>query len=221
MFKNCSGDEVGILKKVGDLLSPNDPELIEKTLTRLSEQDTWNDVFSTKLIELLDKIDLIKKEIRERLRNADERLGKAESVTQLESALLEKLAKYGDASRRLELAEAAQERASSLAADARNRLDTATAALDEARKLAFHARNLADDANAKLCSSRDAELKAVRLSRQTVRCATAAVALSWIAMVWTAWFVFRVEPVFWGACSLSVVIAVVSIFVLRGTQDEA
>lgn len=212
---------MGILKKVGDLLSPNDPELIEKTLARLSEQDTWNDVFSTKLIELLDKIDLIKKEIRERLRNADERLGKAESVTQAESALLEKVTKYGDASRRLELAESAQKRANSLAEDAKNRLDTATAALDEARKLAFHARNLADDANTKLCSSRDAQMKAVRLSRQTVHYATGAVALSWIAMVWTAWFAFRAQSVLWSACALSVVIAVASIFVLRGTQGEA
>ena len=53
------GDEVGILKRVGDLLSPNDTELVEKTLARLTEQDTWNDVFSTKLIELLDKIDQV------------------------------------------------------------------------------------------------------------------------------------------------------------------
>ena len=50
---------MGILKRVGDLLSPNDPELVEKTLARLTEQDTWNDVFSTKLIELLDKIDQV------------------------------------------------------------------------------------------------------------------------------------------------------------------
>lgn len=39
-----------LLKAYGDLFSPNDPELVAKTLTRISEQDTWNDVFSTKLI---------------------------------------------------------------------------------------------------------------------------------------------------------------------------
>ena len=38
---------MGIMKKIGDLVSPNDPELVEKTLARLDEQDRWNDVFST------------------------------------------------------------------------------------------------------------------------------------------------------------------------------
>jgi hypothetical protein len=60
-----------ILKAVGELLSPNDPELIEKTLARIDEQDKWNDVFSTKLIELLDNMDLVKSELRERMRSVE------------------------------------------------------------------------------------------------------------------------------------------------------
>jgi vacuolar-type H+-ATPase subunit I/STV1 len=75
------------------LFSPSDPDLVEKILTRLAEQDTWNDVFSTKLIELLDKSDQVKREIRERMRKADERIKKAESVEQAESLLLEEAAK--------------------------------------------------------------------------------------------------------------------------------
>jgi hypothetical protein len=55
---------MGIMKKVGEILSPNDPELVEKTLVRIEEQDHWNDVFSTKLIELLDSHDFLKTEIR-------------------------------------------------------------------------------------------------------------------------------------------------------------
>jgi DNA repair ATPase RecN len=44
-----------------------DPQLIEVVQTRLDEQDRWNDVFSTKLIELLDKNDAIRSEIKKRL----------------------------------------------------------------------------------------------------------------------------------------------------------
>jgi len=44
-----------------------DPKVIELVNERLLEQDKWNDVFSTKLIELLDKNDAIRAEIRKRL----------------------------------------------------------------------------------------------------------------------------------------------------------
>jgi hypothetical protein len=122
-----------------DLLKPSDPELVEKTLTRLNEQDRWNDVFSTKLIELLDKIDLIKSEIRDSLRKADERLRRAESVTQAESVLQEKAAEFGNASQRLELALRAEQRTTGLAEHAKKQMDEASAALGEARKLIVEA----------------------------------------------------------------------------------
>ncbi len=61
---------MGIMKKIGDLVSPNDPELVEKTLARLDEQDRWNDVFSTKLIEILDRNDALKSELRQKLSKA-------------------------------------------------------------------------------------------------------------------------------------------------------
>ena len=211
---------MGILRKVSELLSPSDPELVEKTLARLNEQDTWNDVFSTKLIELLDKIDQVKGEIRERLRRADERLQKAESVTQAESSLLEKVAKYGNASQRLELAEAAQQRASSLAADARNQLERATAALDSARTLAVEGHRKADDANRTFCSAREAQFKAATLARQTLRCATVAVASSWVAMCWTGWFMVRTRPVSWAAAILSIVILAGAAFIVRGIRSD-
>lgn len=69
-----------------DIFSPSDPELVKRTLTRIDEQDTWNDVFSTKLIELLDNIDGLKKDIRERMR-------RIESVTIAESMLLDEAAR--------------------------------------------------------------------------------------------------------------------------------
>jgi hypothetical protein len=57
-----------LLKGVANALSPADPELIEKTLERLAEQDMWNDVFSTKLIETLDALETTKSTL-DRARN--------------------------------------------------------------------------------------------------------------------------------------------------------
>lgn len=68
-----------ILNEIGKIMSPNDPALVEKTLTRLEEQDTWNDVFSTKLIELLDNVDAIKTETRAKLRSLEEIATQAQS----------------------------------------------------------------------------------------------------------------------------------------------
>lgn len=212
---------MGILKKVSDLLSPNDPELVEKTLARLNEQDTWNDVFSTKLIELLDKIDQIKSEIRQRLRDADKRIQRAEFVTQAESLLREKAAQFGDASRRLEMAQAAEERASASALDAKRSLETATAALDEARKGAVHARSMADDASARLRTAREAELKASRLSRYTVRAAVVAVALSWTALVWVAWLTAAGKSHLWIPITLTLLLACSAGFVAWRVQNDA
>jgi chromosome segregation ATPase len=44
-----------------------DKQVISLVHERLTEQDGWNDLFSTKLIELLDKTDAIRSEIRKRL----------------------------------------------------------------------------------------------------------------------------------------------------------
>ena len=73
---------MSILKHVVGAFSPEDPVLVQRTLARIAEQDTWNDVFSTKLIELLDNIDGLKHDLRERMR-------RIESVTRAESALLD------------------------------------------------------------------------------------------------------------------------------------
>jgi isoleucyl-tRNA synthetase len=215
------GGEVGILKKVSELLSPSDPELVEKTLARLNEQDTWNDVFSTKLIELLDKIDQIKSEIRQRLRNADKRIQRAESVTQAESILLEKAARFGDASRRLEIAQAAEERASSAALDAKRSLEKATATLEEARSKAAHARSMAEDASARLRTAHEAESKAARLSRYTVRTAAITVALSWIALVWVGWLMVAAKRGLWIAVALTLLVSASAGFVAWRTRNDA
>lgn len=63
------------LSKGRDLLdsaSKADPKLLELVDKRLREQDNWNDVFSTKLIELLDKSDSTKAEIRQKLKALEE-----------------------------------------------------------------------------------------------------------------------------------------------------
>lgn len=204
-----------------DIFKPSDPDLVEKTLARLNEQDTWNDVFSTKLIELLDKIDQIKSEIRQRLRDADKRIQRAESVTQAESILREKAAQFGDASRRLEAAQAAEERASAAALDAKRSLEKATTALDDARKEAVRARTMAENASAKFLTAHEAELKASRLSRHTVRTATVAVALSWIALVWVGRLMLAAKMPLWIAISLSLVFCVSAGFVVWRTRNDA
>jgi DNA repair exonuclease SbcCD ATPase subunit len=219
---------LNILEELGKLISPNDPELVEKTLARLNEQDNWNDVFSTKLLELLDKIDQIKSEIRQRLREADQRIQRAESVTQAESALLEKAKNFGDLSERLERAQAAQERASALAMDAKRRFDGAKEQLEDATKTLEYARELTENAHAwaqyateKLTSAREVELNATRLSRLTVRCAVLALALSWIAMGWIGWLAVRTMPVFWVSAMFTVLIVVAALFVVRRVRDDA
>lgn len=200
---------------VFNLFSPNDPELVAKTLTRLSEQDTWNDVFSTKLIELLDKIDLIKSEIRERLRRADERIEKAASLAQTESLLLEKMIEYGDASERLKSAEAAAERAIALAIDAKDAFWRANGVLDSARSMAIEAQSLAVDAKRKLNSAQEVQLRAERFSHRAFRFAVVAVALSWSAVAWSGCFIFRTKPYVLAALIFSLLIFSVAVLQIR------
>jgi len=203
------------------LFSPNDPELVEKTLARLSEQDTWNDVFSTKLIELLDKIDLIKSESRERLRRADDRIERAESLAQTESLLREKMTKYGEASERLQLAEVAAERATSLAIEAKDALWKANELLDSARLMTIEARSLAEDTNRKLKSAQETQLRAEQSSHRAFRFAVVAVALSWSAMAWSGCFIFRSRPSVLVALLLSCLIFSSAAFLIMKEPNEA
>jgi pilus assembly protein TadC len=59
-----------LLKKAQSFISPKDYEQLRLTLDRLDKQEVWNDVFSTKLIEVLDKIDGIRENVRASLGNA-------------------------------------------------------------------------------------------------------------------------------------------------------
>ena len=107
---------MGILHEFGNLLSPNDPELVEKTLARIAEQDTWNDVFSTKLIELLDNIDGLKSELRQKIRAV-------ESASQAAASTLV-------------CAETAHQQASEKSLEAKRLLDDSARQLDHAREFA-------------------------------------------------------------------------------------
>jgi len=79
-------------------LAPKDSAFVKLALERVDEQDKWNDVFSTKLIELLDNIDTVKSELRKRMRaiesavRAEEYLAeqgtKAAAVTERASAVV-------------------------------------------------------------------------------------------------------------------------------------
>jgi hypothetical protein len=89
-------------KWIGETIGPDDAEVVKKTLARIDEQDKWNDVFSTKLIELLDNIDGLKKEIRERMRRV-EKIKLVESILLDEAARTEALnAKLSETEKALE-----------------------------------------------------------------------------------------------------------------------
>ena len=204
-----------------DIFKPNDPELVEKTLARLNEQNKWNDVFSTKLIDLLDNIDKIKSEARESLREVTERLQKTELVTQAESLLLDKAKEFGEASQRLEFAHAAQKRAHALAEEAQKLLESANAALADSQRNEEIARSHAESANAQLLLAREAEERAARLSKGTIRYATTAVAISWIATGWIGWLSVRTEPALWAVISWTIIVLGVATLILRGAKRDA
>lgn len=52
---------------VSGLFKKRDPELVERTLQRFEAQDEWNDIFATKLIDVLDKIDRLQVRAAERM----------------------------------------------------------------------------------------------------------------------------------------------------------
>jgi isoleucyl-tRNA synthetase len=212
---------MSVLRKMGEWISPSDPDLVEKTLARLNEQDKWNDVFSTKLIELLDNIDKIKSETRKCLRDVTERLQEAESATQAESLLLDKAKEFGDASQRLEFAHTAQKCARALAEEAKTTFESASATLADAQRNEEIARRDAEAANAQLLLAREAEERAMRLSSVVVCFATIAVAFSWIAAGWVGWLTMRTEPALWAACFWTILLLAVAGLILRGAKRDA
>ncbi len=184
---------MGIMKTIGEILSPNDPELVEKTLKRLNEQDKWNDVFSTKLIELLDKIDDVKAEIRDSLRKADARLQKAESVTQAETTLLEHAARFGEASQRLEIAHKAEKAAEANHLAARKSVERSEQLLAKVSEQAGLAQNLAYSAKKDLDAA-NVSLKKIRMQeKRLTRTAIVLLAICWISLAWAPWILPTVK----------------------------
>jgi hypothetical protein len=63
-----------------------DDELVKRASGLRDEQDRWNDLFATKLIEVLDKIDLIRSEVRaDSQKNRDTAMNAEALITLLES----------------------------------------------------------------------------------------------------------------------------------------
>jgi chromosome segregation ATPase len=146
-----------IMKWAGDVLSPNDPELVHKTLTRLDEQDRWNDVFSTKLIELLDKQDGMRSDLRHKLTSAaaelhtaTEKLARAEELAanakqgfcQAEARVAAATADLHVAKDKLVGAENLATNAKRTYAQAEGRIEAATALLNRTAEMLQAAENL-------------------------------------------------------------------------------
>jgi len=203
---------MSIMSRIGELLSPNDPELVEKTLARIAEQDTWNDVFSTKLIELLDNIDLLKTEHRQKLRAVE--------------------AAAQNASASFEQAEGAHKRAAESILEAKETLDESARQLDRARSFAADAERQLRAAEARLQSSdqnlqkareleRLSEQKhvgAVKLIHRVMQYSVWAVATSWTATVWFGWLALRPGLPVWGACIASVILVIAAAFIPRSVE---
>ena len=203
---------MSIMSRIGDLLSPNDPELVEKTLARIAEQDTWNDVFSTKLIELLDTIDLLKTEHRQKLRVAEAAAQNASaSLEQAEGAHKRASESILEAKRTLDESAGQLDRARSSAADAERQLRAAEARLQSSDQNVQKARELAS-------LSEQKHVSAVRLLRRIIHYAVWAVALSWTATVWFAWLALRPGLPLWEACVASGVVIVAAVLIPRAVK---
>lgn len=206
------GDCMRIMREIGEFLSPNDPELVEKTLTRIAEQDTWNDVFSTKLIELLDNIDLLKTEHRQKLRAV-------ETATQNASVSLEK-------------AENAHNRAAENFREAKRTLNESARQLDRARDCTTESEGQLRAAEDRLRSSeqilekaceleRLSEQKyvnAVKLVHKVVQYSVYSVAISLVAIVWYAWMALRTGFPIWAPSLATVVILLAATFIPKSLE---
>lgn len=200
---------MNIMNEIGRLLSPNDPELVEKTLARIAEQDTWNDVFSTKLIELLDNIDSLKAEHREKLRGLQSSLDKASAS--------------------LERAEGAHYKASESVLETKQILEASVAKLDQAYYFSQAAKQDLQAAEARLRSSDQCLQKARELVQESqekythasnrfraaVLYALCAVAISMSAIVWVLWVALRPDVPVWAASFASLIIVMAGTFAPR------
>lgn len=185
---------MSILTKAANLFNPSDPELVAKTLTRIAEQDTWNDVFSTKLIDVLDNIDGLKSELRTKMRSVEQ------------SAV--------EANQSLEQSASQLTRACSVEEKATRDLQSALQSLLSSQQNLNAAEELAKVARGKQVAASGSFLKAVRW-------AVSAVALSWIALTWTAWVPFRSVTPIWAPCIATAVIALAVTLIANGVTREA
>lgn len=203
---------MGIMREFGKLLSPNDPELVEKTLTRIAEQDTWNDVFSTKLIELLDNIDVLKTEHRQKLRaveaaaqNASASLGQAEGAHKIASeSILEAKRTLDESTRQLD-------KARSSATDAERQLRAAEGRLQSSDQNLQKARELER-------LSEQKHVNAVKLIQKVMQYSIWAVAISWSATVWVAWLALRPGLPAWEAIIASAILVFAAVFIPRSVK---
>ena len=197
-----------ILKKAAELFSPNDPELIEKTLARLGEQDTWNDVFSTKLIDLLDNIDRIKSEVRQGSRTA-EQLG-ADARKSLD-----------DSEARLKHACDVEENATAVLREARQHLLSSEKNLETACERTKVAENVLAKAFELSSDAHVRDASAVSRLRTATLWAISAIAFSWIGLVWAACLAIRIWVPVWIACAATASIGLIAILISKRKSHES
>lgn len=129
------------------LFAPKDSEFVKLALNRIDEQDQWNDVFSTKLIELLDNIDAIRGDLRSRMRTI-------EAAVQAESLLIDEAAKAVDLSKKFSDAERSFK-------GMREQLGAATTAYHGAQSLRAESQRILDEAKGRFTRSEALLIEAI------------------------------------------------------------
>jgi hypothetical protein len=126
-----------------DVFRKKDPGLAVRLQQRAEQQDQWNDVFSTKLIELLDKVDAIRSETFKRLRRAEE-------LTIAEAALYEASTEHQRLAQGYKQAALSFQSATESLSSARELAAQADVVLQGATKIAFESEQVFSAASGKL-----------------------------------------------------------------------
>ena len=187
---------MGIMKKVGEIFSPNDPELIKRTLARLDEQDRWNDVFSTKLIELLDKQDGMRSDLRHKLTNAATELQAAtDKLVRAENLAADAKRSYGQAEAHAAAATSDLQAAKGKLVGAENLAANAKQSYEEAEERIAAATALLNRTTETLKATENLLQKARQQARRTTQFAWATAAASGAAVLCLSFA--HTGPVLW------------------------
>lgn len=192
----------------------------KKVIERLHKQDTWNDLFSTKLIELLDKVDGICNSVSTRMRKIEE-LSKAEELL-LDEANNLRTAKeaLSLATSVLAVAKQSTEVATAKHLEAQESNKRAETAFSNSREKLEAAIRTTQEAGNSLLLARKNQEQTLKQFQANLRLHAASLYIFCSLLIWSFWFLERnpislLYPIA-GSIILTIVTAVV---LVRGNHD--